>query len=476
MPLDSKHPKFSEFFMTWQKLRDCYAGQDEIKAKGEVYLPPTPGHLIDGMGTDQRGRKNYQAYKMRAVFPEYVEAAVQETVGVMHQKPAIIDLPPQLEPLRKRATVDGEDLLGLLRRINEAQLLTGRIGMMLDLPSDQPRATLPYVATYDAERIINWDDGSRTTPTLQTLNLVVLEETENERTADLEWERTEKFRVLVLGDVTANEFDGVYRQGVFRETRSFNESALIVPSLQGKTLDQVPFVFVNPSDLLPEPMKPPLLKLANLCLTIYRGEADYRLNLFMQAQDTLVVIGGDDDAEYRIGAGASINPPPGGDAKFIGVNSGGLPEQRQALENDYRRAAEIAGQLLDTTSRMKESGAALQTRVAAQTVTLHQVALTSAAGMERILKMAAIWAGADPEKVKVSPNVDFVGTKMTPGDYVQLVSAKSQGLPLSDESVHAQLKKDEYTAKEFAEEMKLIEDERKAADARKPKIEPIPVV
>lgn len=459
MALSSKHPLYVTFLPFWEKLRDCYGGEDVVKSKGVLYLPPTPGQLIDGMETGGRGQKNYDAYKMRAVFPSYVEEAVNEMVGVMHQKPPIIELPPALEPLRSRATMDGEPLLLLLRRINEAQLITGRIGLLLDLPN-QPGANLPYIATYEAETILNWDDGARGLPALQTLNLVVLEETEAERTADFEWQEVEKYRVLVLGDVDANEGAGQYQQGVFREQSAMNPSALIVPQVRGTALRQIPFVFINASDLLPAPMKPPLTKLANLALAIYRGEADYRLNLFMQAQDTLVIIGGDGEEEYRVGAGASINVDIGGDAKFIGVNSAGLPEQRQALENDHSRAGSMAGQLLDTVSRMKESGAALQTRVAAQTVTLHQIALTGSEGLQRCLRIAAEWVGADPNAVKVVPNTDFVGAKLTPGDYLQLANAKAAGLPLSDKSLHSRLKKDEYTVEEFEAEQQLLAEER----------------
>ena len=460
MALDSKHPHYVDFSPFWEKLRDCYKGEDQIKAKGVLYLPPTPGQLIDGMEPGGRGLKNYEAYKMRAVFPPYIEEAVNEMVGVMHQKPPVIELPPALEPLRERATMDGEPLLLLLRRINEAQLITGRIGLMLDLPASPGSSAIPYVATYESENIVNWDDGARGLPALQTLNLVVLNETEAERTTEFEWQEVEKYRVLTLGDADANEAAGLYQQGVFRKQTAFDPSQMMTPQVRGSGLNQIPFVFINATDLLPTPMLPPLTKLANLALAIYRGEADYRLNLFMQAQDTLVVIGGDEEGEYRVGAGASINVGIGGDAKFIGVNSSGLPEQREALQNDHTRAGSMAGQLLDTVSRMKESGAALQTRVAAQTVTLHQIALTGAEGLQKCLRVAAEWIGADPNAVKVVPNTDFVGAKMTPGDYLQLANAKAAGLPLSDKSIHARLKKDEYTVEDFEAEQELLAEER----------------
>lgn len=472
MALNSFNPQYSEIVYDWYKLRDCYDGESAIKglrvragrlSRDLDYLPATPGQNLDGLGHGQLGRQNYDAYKNRAVFPSFVSEAVKAMIGVMHNKPAVIELPSALEPLRERATVTGESLNLLLRRINEAQLITGRIGLLLDLPA-QGNPQLPYVVTYEAEHVINWDDGAVDNPTLQTLNLVVLDESDYERNVEFEWRMVNQYRVLVLGDPEANETAGLYQQALFRETTTFNPALLMTPSIRGNTLQQIPFVFVNSTDLLPEPINPPLLQLADLCLAIYRGEADYRQNLFMQAQDTLVTIGElEREGDVRVGAGGHIKVPVGGDAKFIGVGSAGLGEQRSALENDRRRAAELGAQLLDATSRQKESGEALHIRVAAQTATLNQIALAGAEALQRILRIAAEWIGADPKAVTVSPNLDFANAGASPADVLQIAQAKASGAPISDESFHAYLKESEYTVMEFADEMALIEQERQAA-------------
>jgi Domain of unknown function (DUF4055) len=464
MALDSKNPYYNAWAPFWRKMRHAYGGETSIKAADFEYLPATPGQIQDNaMGAkDSIGYYDYSGYKMRAVYPSFVSDSVRDLIGVMHQKPPTIELPPALEPLRERATLTGESIELLLRRINEQQLVVGRIGLMLDLPNT-PGTALPYIATYHAENIYNWDNGTRDEPTLQTLNLVVLNETEEERGPDFEWTTVEKYRVLVLGDPRTNESDGFYRQGVFRDTSTtFTESDLIEPQIRGTMLDQIPFIFINATDLLSEPVPPPLLPLAEQCLTIYRAEADRRHNLFMQAQDTLVVVGGKEGTIYRVGAGAALNIPAGGDAKFIGVSSAGLTEQGRALENDYRRAQEMSGSLIDTVSRQKESGEALRQRVAAQTATLHQIAMAAAEGVQNILRMGAEWIGVDPEAVIVTPNLEFADRKMSALELLQLAQAKEAGLPISDESIHAKLVEDEYTVMEFKDEMELIEEEKRA--------------
>lgn len=479
--VDTKHPLYREHEEDWLQMRDTYRGQRRVKEMGFKYLPPTSGMELDGakVNTNSAGYRAWDAYRKRAVFPEFVKEAAKAALGVMHNKPAVIELPAQLEPLREKATVKGESLQMLLRRMNEEQLVTGRLGLLAEVPTG-PGEQQPYIAFYKGEDAINWDEGSRSDLTLETLNMVVLDESQHERglsaSGELEWELVRKYRVLILGAVDANETEGTYRVGVFREKASrapaqgeivgldFNETGLIEPSIGGKKASELPFVFVNATDIVPEPDAPPMLGLSNLALTVYRGEADYRQALFMQGQDTLVTIGhqseGKGPPEHRLGAGASIDLPIGGDAKFIGPDSAGLPEMRTALENDRREAGISAGKLIDDTSREKESGEALKVRVSARTATLREIALAGAEGLQEILRKIARWIGADDQAVKVTPNLDFTDDQMMGEELVQLMTAKTLGAPISMETVHKNMEERGMTEKTFEEEIEALTEEK----------------
>lgn len=460
MSLSNKHPDYSVYLQDWELMRDCYRGERVIKDKGEVYLPATAGMRFDGMLIGQTGYFVYNAYKQRAIFHDYVKEAVQSMIGMMHCKPPIIKLPPKLEPLREYATVEGDTLENLLRFINEEQLITGRIGLLLDLPSN-PREglVLPYIARYKTENIINWDDGTTEELTLPKLNLVVLDESSYQRESNFSWTYKNKWRVLILGTSEANEASGFYKTGLFTdESSSIVETNLITPSILGNSLDEIPFVIVNSKDIISKVDDPPLIGLAQLALAIYRGEADYRQNLFMQGQDTLVVSGSAEE-NFRVGTGATIMLPQGGEAKYIGVTAVGLPEQRLALENDKMAASTKAGQMIDTRSRERESGDALKTRIGAQTATLNRIALTGAAGLENLLKIAAKWVGANPEEVSVKPNLDFANEQLISRSLVELVTAKNMGAPLSMESLHNLMRDKGLTDMDFEEELDKISEE-----------------
>lgn len=489
MGLESKHPLFSRFESDWVFMRDFASGETQVKSKRDLYLPPTPAMLLDGFGkgATKIGEQVYDGYIKRAQVPDYVSEGIETLVGMLNHKSAKIELPASMEPLRESCTLSGESLDDLLRQIHAEQLTTGRVGLLADLPvvptaptaeGEAPAKLLPYIATYVAESIGNWDEAG-VVDGLSALNLVVLDESTYKRDVDFTWTEFKKFRVLQLGSLITNEPEGTaeYKVGVFTTDSglTYNEASMVPPTYFGKSLKQVPFVFINTKDLLSTPDKPPLLGLGKLCLAAYRGEGDYRQGLFMTGQDTLVIIGGvsnpdaipgQDDA-VRTGAGSRIDVNIGGDAKYIGVNSTGLSEQRQCLENDHKRAATKAGQLLPSgKANSQESGEALKTRQAGQTASLTSIAKSSAKGLEAILKVIAEWVSADPEQVKVTANLEFGEAQIVAGDIKTLSDARLAGAPISKKSIHGLMVDKRLTTLTFEEEIEQIKEE----DADMPRV------
>lgn len=488
MGLKSAHPRYVEMLPDWRKVRDVYRGERYVKEKGEEYLPPTQGMRLDGYGMYTAGKpavgqEAYEAYLLRAVLPEYVEVAVEVFIGLLHSQPPTVELPAEMEPLRDKVTSLGESIEMLLRRVNEEQLVAGRLGLLLDLPKNpDPAKPLPYIALYVAEAGINWDDDEIGDDPAK-LNMVVLDESGFRRDG-FDWKYVTKLRVLELEPLQADadgapQF-GPYRQGVFTAEGGgdpdYVASDMAAPMIRGVTLDEIPFMFVNTKDIVANPDKPPLLQLAEACLAIFRGEADYRQNLFLQGQDTLVIKGdlkrrldpnelpaaGDDQTPVRTGTGSMIHLESGAenDAKYIGVTADGLQEQGKSIENDRRRAEAKAGALSTDNASTAESGEALKTRVAARTASLNQIAKTGAAAVEMMLKAAAKWLGADPEQVKVTPNMEFADYQMTGENLSKIMAAKLAGAPLSRESIHELMAEGGLTKYSYEEEKDLLDQEQ----------------
>jgi len=473
--ISDPHPDYAARRPDWVTMFDTSEGQRHIKSKTTQYLPATSGmRALSSTPTklDQEGLALYTAYLIRAFFPDLVKETVRALTGILNREPANIELPEALEDMREIATAKGESLNDLLIGIQMNQLLYGRLGLLLDV---DPNRDLPIVVPYPAPQILNWDDLTKTNDpkqqqddarpdALRQLLMTVLDETRFERdTGDLfTWNLVPRYRALSLGEAGNVYTTFVERDGVRQDE--------VVPQIRGKTLDEIPFTFINTTDLATQPGAVPLINLANLALAIYRGEADHRAALFMSGQDTLVITGydiaqGDSDgnpsadAKPIIGSGAYLNiPAEQGDAKFIGPNSQALAEQRTSLNDDYQRAGEEGVKLLSTGAGA-EAAETLKIKVAGRTANLQTIAMTSASGLETALRQAAVWVGADPDEVKVEPNLDFIEDTQDPKDLVAYATAKKSKVPLSWKSVHNLLRQKDYTELTFEEELEQIEEE-----------------
>lgn len=473
MALPDKHPQYVERLGEWIQMADTFAGERAVKSKRLDYLPATEGMVADGMQTPTApGWKDYEAYLLRAYFHDIIKDGVKAMIGIMHAKPAVIELPAKLEPMMENATVQGEGLQQLLRRINVNQLVKGRLGLLVDVPSGKPvNEAMPYIALYDALRIINWDAG-RENSGVNDLQVVVIDET-GMRREGLTWKSEQKYRILTRGgfasldDSTITPPDGwKYSVAVkINNTSMPGPDDFMTPSLGGVELDKIPFVFIGANDLVPEPEVPPLLGLSNLALAIYRAEADYRQTLFMQGQATLVIVGGAQDetntGTLRTGAKGVIDLRIGGDAFYIGVPADGLSEMRQSLQRDQDRAAMEGVTFLDAgkTDGTQQSGEALRIRVAARTTTIASVAKAGGLGLEMALKFAARWVGANPDEVKVKPITDFADQTVAGAALLAFMQAKQLGLPLSLKSLHQMMSVNNMTEMTFDQENDQIEDE-----------------
>lgn len=467
--LQHNHPQYDKNIDDWELMEDAYRGQRAVKRRKTKYLPTTSGMRALGATTDQNtdneGWKLYESYITRAYFPEIVRDTVNALVGAMTREAPNIQLPERLEPLREMATPKGETLNVLYKRILENQLLYGRRGLLLDVDTSRD---LPYIADYSHKQIINWDDINKPVDQAERkLIMVILDETRDERDnlEEYTWETVQRYRLLKLSGITSGNY-------MARVDRDETQGADVEPKIAGKSLDEIPFVFINTMDLVPAVGELPMLGLGNLNMTIYRGEADYRWTLFMTGQDTLVVKGmvlntnqsgsgevADQGSNVIIGSGAYINIPDAeGDAQFIGVSGQGLSEQREALQNDYDRAEAFGLKLLNSGAGV-EAADTMRMRVAGKTANLATVTMTCAAGLQEILRMAARWTGASEEEVIVEPNLDFVQDQMGADELMKLIQSKIQGAPLSLKSIHNNMRRKDLTEFTFEEELEEIGEE-----------------
>ena len=444
------NPQYSFAAEDWVLCDDCFSGEREIKRRGEVYLPRTEGQMAD----PKYGSKRYEAYKYRANYFNYFASTIHAILGILHREPpSRVELPPRLYSMRKQFSAAGDSLEEMLHLVNFHQLVYGRCGMLLDAPfwDDSPNA-VPVCALYPAHRILDWEQSGN------MLSFVLLDESGDQFNPEKKCrEHVQKLRLCALDrngeyysiQLTPQEYS------VFDFSAEIPDSAY--PEIRGKRLGKIPFVFVNTSDTTSMIQSPPLLPLANLCLAIYRGEADYRHALYMQAQSTLFLKGFPLDDPPMMGAGNYIHTEsPDAAGTFLEISGAGLSEMRESLTKLHETAVNMGIALAETGT--SESGEALKTRLSVKLALLDNIANTSGVAFRKVLDLAAEWCSVDPETIVFEPNFDFTDSSVSASDVSCLWNAKKEGLPLSERSIHEWLRKNDYTGLSYEEEVEAVKN------------------
>lgn len=446
--IKTMHPLYEQFADSWRKMRDAVAGEDDVKQRGVVHLPLKTG--MKAIVDDQDRTNAYLAYQTRAEFPELVSPAIIGSRGIIHKKETTYELPPALEYLEQKATLDGKTLASLHREITTQILTTGRCGL---LPGVRKDGTF-YIALYNAEAIINWDN------TDGILDYVVLDESGSKRNRENnQWSPQEQYLELKLenGAYTAVRYSG-------------DTPGDPLPAIKKdrSAFDELPFVFVNTTNLSFDPDDVPLYGLAKICYRIYRMDADYTHGLHMTSEPTPWVSGFDNPAgaiekglaPKSIGASTIWLLPKGGQAGFLEFNGPGLDAQAKAIASALERAVLFGVQILSDENQAAESGKSRKLRMNTQHSLLDTINENVAEGLQKALRMIAIWAGEDSEKVILTPPKDLIDWTMGPQELTALVNGWMSG-GYSKNTLFFNIKRgglvpDDRT---FEEEQQLIEEE-----------------
>jgi hypothetical protein len=435
MSVSTQHPDYIRMKDDWRLCRDAFKGETKVKSRGVTYLPKPSGFLAQG----DNGEAAYNAYKLRAQFPEIMAPTVRGLVGTIHGADWEIELPETMQYLFERATPDGQTLEVFARRITAQILMSGRFGVLADIPID---GELPYLASYCAETIINWDEDS---------SLFVLDESDYFRDGFV-WVYEDRWRVLEMED-------GVYVQKLYKSGGQPGEE--IQPSARGgQTLDEIPFVVIGSTDLTPEPEEPPLIGVARAALAYYRLDADYRHQLFNSGQETLFVINAD-PPEY-VGAGV-VHKLEGAegievDAKYVGPSGRTIEAHKAARMDELGRAADAGARLFAEDGGANESGDARRLRYSSETANLKTIAQSSAAGLERALRYCARLIGANEAEVMVRAPTKMLEPVMTGREALELVQAWQAG-GFSFTTLHENLKRGQLIPmdREAEDELRLMD-------------------
>jgi len=414
------HPEYVYWMPEWEILRDTFLGEVEVKRKGTKYLPAledqTPGE--------------YDAYLDRAVFFNMTGRTVSGIVGTLFRRdPIISGLPKKFEKAVKAISKANEGYALFAKMTAQEIVHVGRVGVLLDMDEDGKKP--PFLASYLAENIIDWDveviDGRF------ELTRVVLREVrvtrENQAVAR---QYFAAYRVLILEN-------GVYRQEVYEKENANADltgdpSTVVVPKNRGNALNYIPFVMFGPYSNNPDVEKSPVLDIAKLNLSHYKSYAHLEHGRFFTACPIYYAQtnGNVEAQEYKLGPSTVWEVGPNEKPGVIEFNGNGLKFLETALDMKESQISALGGRMLGTRSgSTAESDNLVKLKERNEQSTLLNVSQTLDAGFTKLIRWWLIWQDVTQEaadEVSMEINKDFLFDNISAREFRAIHSMYMDGV------------------------------------------------
>ena len=452
--VNTQHKDYSAMVEKWQRCRDTVSGQDAVHAAGAAYLP----RLKDQDDTE------YNAYKLRAQFYNAVWRTISALSGMIFRKPPTIDVSDSISKFLEDVTMGGVNFHTFAQQTSIEILTSGRRGILVDYPQEsttgktlaevEKMGLRPTMQAYNAETIINWKTTRINNQTM--LSMVVLTE-DAEISTDSEFEvKTEThYRVLDLVYRSVNDGGGLaYRVRLYRINDKKEDEQIgmdLIPLMNGKPLNYIPFFFIGIDDTTPAVDEPPLIDLVDVNLDHYRLDADYKHGLHFTGLPTAVISGytpeNAGDKLYVGSSSAWVFPDPQAKAAFLEYTGQGLQAIEKAKQSDEQQMAILGARLLSSEKKDAETAQTAQIHRVGESSILSAIAQTISIGMTKALITFCAWAGSQ-EDASIELNRDFLPIEMTPQELTALLQGWQMGAPgLSDEGLFDILQKREVISK-----------------------------
>jgi Domain of unknown function (DUF4055) len=432
MPVETNHVEYDANASTWQRIRDAIAGQETMQRRAINYIVRPTGM------TDNA---EWAEYVKNTEFYDATSRTVDGLTGMPFATPPVVKVPEAMKAIREDMTMDGLSIEGFAEKLFDEVLIAGRSGVLVDHPEPDPTIRTrrdeevnhrrPYARIYSAESIFNWAvKNVNGRPQLVQVRLLEKEPVEGKDEFDHDFQ--DIIRVLEL------EIKGkvqTYLQRVFKKNGKGNwyePSAPITPLMNGKPLPYIPFWFVNPRDLTPSTVKPPLLGLANANIAHFKTTAKYEnvLSFCGSPQPYITGYKASDGDEFSIGSSEAWTFE-GSDTKlgYLTIGTEGLDALVKRLDGLENQMAMMGARMLSPDSKGVEAAETAQIHRQGEVSVLSGICNTVSKALSEVLRVMAEWHGitAASEDLTVVINTEFFQTIMTGSEAVALMALWQSG-------------------------------------------------
>ncbi len=256
------HREYKLFSAKWTQLKTCLAGEEEIKAAGEKYLP-YPVRVDDVDRATPEFESLYELYRQGAHFVEYTSEAVEDLISSAFRRPITLD--PELPKV-----LDYLDLSDIAKEVVGGVGSYGRWFILADYPTVEITPSMEndgenraYITMYEPLDVLDWTVTKRSGKA--ELTRVVLREIDElkEATEDVSIP-TYLYRELYMNK-------GKFKIRIHRDGK---DSVELIPIASGKAFTEIPGTFIGTTSNTAKVDKSPVIGISNSNLKHYQTWAD----------------------------------------------------------------------------------------------------------------------------------------------------------------------------------------------------------
>ena len=470
---------FNDQYLRLAPLRrivtDAYRGVEAIKG-GDLqeafqYLPPQPAERAELAKKAGAFDSTRYAFRRRvATYENIFKPTIDDICGLMQKNAPRIrfgaatddESPQEVRDMQWRGNRYNDGVYGLKARVNAAQALVGRYGLLLDVITDEDGLNPQFCVTeYVADAILDGDYIEASYDSRKRLRWALLDESSRKFNMQTKtWTDWRKRRLVAL-DAEGRYYNAIFEgDDVGGAWSSFDVNypkesercRVVYPKFKGNYLSFIPLTICNVDRLgLEYWQSPPYLDVAQVAIGAYMIDSWYKMALYQFATPTLVICNAAHDSDdVRLGgviwakSGGGENKPPVS-VQILETSGSGLGELRNA-KDELKASLKYSSirDLLDGAGANSSSDA-LKLRAASGTAAIAAMDKTGARAIEEQIIFAAIWSGATfkeaYDRISFEADTTYLGAEFQISSVVSFMQANKDARFLSKQNAYSVLER-----------------------------------
>jgi hypothetical protein len=340
-------------------LRDLVEGAEQVRARGPVYLPQSPGEAPN----------NYNDRLDRSVFFEFIGDTIEGMTGMVFRKDPVLgdDVPPQV--VEQWENLDNAGTSGdvLIREIFQDAITAGHAAILVEFPATRGLQSLrdeqgdgqgeypirPYWVPIKKENILSWRTSVEQGVTV--LRQIVLKECSYVPDGAYGEQEQTRYRVFYneAGVVGFTLLEVLQSRVVVEVDRGTYPTQPTIPIVEVRTSGRRGLF----------DSRPPLQGLGYLNVAHYQQWSDQATSIHKTCVPIFVRIGFEAPVDGQgnrvtLGPDSGLDLPISGDAKYVSHDGASLGSVKASIDDLVAQIATLGLSMLASEKRVAETATA----------------------------------------------------------------------------------------------------------------------